>query len=61
MDLLFRADKETKNTIRFAEVVAPDATAKVGMIYIPKGTLAELQYAEGKDLVLSVKTVNYSK
>ena len=54
----FEMEKDTKNTIRFKEVVGgPLDTPKVGMIYVPKSTLKEIGYEVGKQLTmeLSVK------
>jgi len=36
-----QAERDTKNTIRFAETAAEDEQ-KVGTIYVPKSTLADL-------------------
>ena len=36
----FEMEKETKNTIRFKEV-EEDGYAKVGIVYVPKVTLAQ--------------------
>ena len=55
MDMIFTVERETKNTIRFAEVVEPGESAKVGVVYIPKGTLAEIKWADGKTIKLSLK------
>lgn len=54
MELVFTAEKETKNTIRFKEA-ADEGEAKIGIIYIPKGTLSEIAYADGKKIVLNIK------
>lgn len=54
----FELEKETKNTIRFKEVVADMLdTPKVGTIYVPKATLKEIGYKQGAQLIidLSVK------
>lgn len=56
MNLLFKAEKETKNTIRFTEVAESENDKKVGVIYIPKNTLAEIKWVDGKNIVLSLKT-----
>ena len=43
MKITFELEKVTKNTIRFAEVLESELDApKVGGIYIPKSTLAEI-------------------
>lgn len=47
----FELEKETKNTIRFKEVVADLLdTPKVGTIYVPKATLKEIGYTQGAAL-----------
>ena len=45
-------DKETKNTIRFAEV---GEEPKVGVIYIPKSTLSEFGIDESKGITVTIK------
>lgn len=55
MRVEFTMEKATKNTIRFEEVLESELSApKVGSIYIPKSTLGELKWQEGKKLVLEV-------
>ena len=54
MTLEFIADKETKNTIRFAEVTQGEEEPKVGMIYVPKGTLAEIKWVDGDKIVIGL-------
>ena len=57
MDVFFELEKVTKNTIRFAEVLnGPLDTPKVGTIYVPKTTLQQIGYAEGKQLKLTLAT-----
>ena len=52
----FEMEKDTKNTIRFKEVVGgPLDTPKVGTIYVPKATLKELGYEVGKQLTVELK------
>lgn len=47
----FELEKETKNTIRFKEVVADILdTPKVGTIYVPKATLKAIGYTPGNKL-----------
>lgn len=47
----FEMEKETKNTIRFKEVVADMLdTPKVGTIYVPKATLKAIGYTQGSKL-----------
>lgn len=51
----FEMEKDTKNTIRFKEVVGgPLDTPKVGTIYVPKSTLKEIGYEVGKKLLIEV-------
>lgn len=53
--VLFEMEKETKNTIRFKEVVADMLdTPKVGTIYVPKTTLKEVGYAQGSKLSMDL-------
>ena len=55
MRVEFTMEKATKNTIRFEEVLESELAApKVGSVYIPKSTLGELGWNEGKKLVLEV-------
>lgn len=56
MKVEFRAEKITKNTIRFAEILESELSApKIGSVYIPKSTLGEIEYKEGDKLVLEIK------
>lgn len=51
----FVPEKATKNTWKFAEVVANDWTPeKIGSIYIPKSTLAKMGF-NGGDIYVSMK------
>lgn len=51
----FEMEKDTKNTIRFREVVpGPLDTPKIGTIYVPKVTLKEIGYEVGKKLSIDV-------
>lgn len=53
----FNPEKETKNTYKFAEVVAgPLDTPKVGTLYVPKTTLKEIGYEPGKSLSVDLYT-----
>lgn len=55
MKVIFEMEKDTKNTIRFKEVVSgPLDTPKVGTLYIPKGTLQDIGYDIGKQLVVEI-------
>ena len=56
MTVTFKMEKATKNTIRFEEVLANELDApKIGTIYVPKSTLAELKWCEGKTIEVSIK------
>ena len=55
-EIVFRADKDTKNTIRFAEEVNGDLeVTKVGAIYVSKSTLKELGYTRGASLKVTIE------
>ena len=55
VNVTFAMEKATKNTIRFAEVLANELDApKVGTIYIPKSTLGEIGWAEGKQVAITL-------
>ena len=56
MKVSFEMEKDTKNTIRFREVVGgPLDTPKVRTIYVPKATLKEIGYEVGKQLTIDLK------
>lgn len=56
MEVIFQMEKATKNTIRFAEVLENELDApKIGCVYIPKGTLGQLGWQEGKRLVINLE------
>lgn len=56
MQVNFKMEKATKNTIRFTEVLANELDApKIGTLYVPKQTLGNIGWAEGKDLVIEIK------
>lgn len=55
MTVTFKMEKATKNTIRFEEVLANELDApKIGTLYIPKSTLAELGWKEGDTIEVEV-------
>lgn len=55
MKVTFAMEKATKNTIRFAEVLASELDApKVGTLYIPKSTLGELKWADGDKISIEL-------
>ena len=52
---VFTAEKATKNTVRFQEVLESEfAAPTIGTIYVPKATLGQLGYSEGKKLVVTI-------
>lgn len=56
MTVQFKMRKSTKNTICFEEVLASELDApKIGTLYIPKSTLAELKWSEGTLIEVEVK------
>ena len=56
MKVTFKMEKATKNTIRFTEALANELDApKVGTLYIPKSTLGELKWTEGKSVVIDIE------
>jgi hypothetical protein len=46
IEVQFAAEKETKNTIMFREYVPFGAEPRIGMIYIQKATLKQLDFPE---------------
>ncbi|MGN0735226.1 MAG: hypothetical protein ACI4LP_05335 [Anaerovoracaceae bacterium] len=57
MQVKFKMEKATKNTIRFTEVLENELDApKIGTIYVPKATLGSIGWTEGKELVVELKT-----
>lgn len=55
MNVAFEFEKDTKNTIRFKEVLdGPLAVAKIGTIYVPKSTLATFNYKEDQKLEVTL-------
>ena len=55
MKVKLQMEKATKNTIRFMEELdGPFDTPKIGTIYVPKATLKEINYTEGKTLVVDI-------
>lgn len=56
MEVIFQMEKATKNTIRFAEVLENELDApKIVCVYIPKSTLGQLGWREGKRLVINLE------
>lgn len=57
MQVKFKMEKATKNTIRFTEVLENELDApKIGTIYVPKSTLGTIGWSEGKELVVELKS-----
>jgi hypothetical protein len=56
LQVKFAMEKETKNTIRFAEV-EEDGYAKVGTLYVPKSTLAQLGVDKEKGFVMTLEPI----
>ena len=55
MEALFKMEKETKNMVRFYEVLESDYdTSVIGSIYIPKHTLKDIGWKEGDTLKIEV-------
>lgn len=55
MQVKFKMEKATKNTIRFTEVLEHELDApKIGTIYVLKATLGSVGWSEGKDLVVEL-------
>lgn len=51
------AERTTKNTVRFTEVLEGKLTNPViGTIYVPKDTLKALSWAEGDDITLEISS-----
>lgn len=56
MKITLKMEKATKNTIRFEEVLESELDApKLGSVYIPKATLSELGWKEGKELTIEME------
>jgi hypothetical protein len=56
MEIQFEYEKDTKNTIRFKEILEDELdTAKVGTIYIQKSFLKELGYEKGSNINIFIE------
>lgn len=54
--IAFNPDKPTKNTVKFAEVVESEwVPEKIGSLYIPKVTLAEMKWNPGTSVMVKVE------
>ena len=55
MKVTFEFEKDTKNTIRFKEVLSgPLDAPSIGTLYVPKQTLKQLEYKEGCKLIVDI-------
>ena len=55
MKVTFEFEKDTKNTIRFKEVLGgPLDVANIGTLYVPKMTLKAIGYQEGQKLDVTI-------
>ncbi len=55
MKVTFEFERDTKNTIRFKEVLnGPLDTPKIGTLYVSKATLKEIGYTEGVKIEATV-------
>ena len=55
MQVKFKVEKATKNTIRFTEILENELDApKIGTLYVPKATLGSVGWSEGKELVVEL-------
>lgn len=53
----FEFEKDTKNTIRFKEVLnGPLDAPTIGTLYVPKQTLKQIGYQEGQQLVVTISS-----
>ena len=53
----FEFEKDTKNTIRFKEVLnGPLDAPVIGTLYVPKQTLKQIGYKEGQQLVVNISS-----
>ena len=55
LKVYFEFEKETKNTIRFKEVLdGPLDAPNIGTLYVPKQTLKQIGYKEGNRLNVDI-------
>ncbi|MCK9327603.1 MAG: hypothetical protein M0P69_19065 [Bacteroidales bacterium] len=58
MKVTFEFEKDTRNTIRFKEVLdGPLDVANISTLYVQKSTLKQLGYAEGQKLEVTLNVV----
>jgi hypothetical protein len=56
MKAVFEIEKETKNTIKFAEITESKFAAPlIGTLYVPKTTLGQLGYKDGQKIEITVE------
>lgn len=55
MKVTFEFEKETKNTMRFQEVVNENETPVCGTIYVQKSALKEMNYENGNQIEIEIK------
>ncbi len=56
VSVCMRVQKSTKNTIRFEEITPTEIAApKLGTIYVPKSTLNEIGWSEGKNIYVTLQ------
>lgn len=55
LEVNFEFEKDTKNTIRFKEVLnGPLDAPSIGTLYVPKQSLKAIGYKEGQQLVVTL-------
>lgn len=55
VEAIFEKEKETKNTVRFAEKTAEGDAPKVGTLYVPRYTLASIGYKDGDVIRITIE------
>ena len=55
--LSFTKDRDTKNTVRFAETVAEGDPSRIDTIYVQKHFLKDLGYKDGDTVNVTVEVV----
>lgn len=51
----FEHEKETKNTVRFSEVISETDAAVIGTLYVQKAALKELGLKEGVGITVTLE------
>jgi len=58
LEVTFEYEKDTKNTVRFKEVLnGPLDAPIIGILYVPKQTLKQIGYQEGNKLIVGLKAL----